>query len=150
VRIAIGSDHAGYRLKEFLRAELAAQRHDLHDFGAHSTESVDYPDIAGPLARSVVAGEADLGIVVCSNGVGVSIAANKVPGGRAALCHDAWSAGRARAHTDANILALGGQAVGEQVALEIVRAFLGQEFEGGRHARRVAKIEALEDEYARD
>ena len=150
MRIAIGSDHAGYRLKEFLRAELAALRHDLHDFGAHSPESVDYPDIAIPLARSVVTGEADLGIVICSNGVGVSIAANKVPGGRAALCHDAWSAARARAHTDANILALGGLAVGEQVALDIVRAFLSHEFEGGRHARRVAKIEALDSEYARD
>ena len=150
MRIAIGSDHAGYRLKEFLRAELAALRHELHDFGAYSAESVDYSDIAIPLARSVVGGEADLGIVICSNGVGVSIAANKVPGGRAALCHDAWSASRARAHTNANILALGGLAVGEQVALDIVRAFLSHEFEGGRHARRVAKIEALDSEYARD
>ena len=150
MRIAIGSDHAGYRLKEFLRAELAPLHHELRDFGAHGPESVDYPDIAIPLARSVVGGEADVGIVICSNGVGVSIAANKVPGGRAALCHDAWSASRARAHTNANILALGALAVGEQVALDIVRAFLSHEFEGGRHARRVAKIEALDSEYARD
>ena len=150
MRIAIGSDHAGYRLKEFLRAELAPLGHELADFGAHGPDSVDYPDIAAPLARSVVAAEADLGIVICSNGVGVSIVANKVPGCRAALCHDAWSAARAREHTNANVLALGALAIGEQVALDIVRAFLSHAFEGGRHARRVAKIEALDRQYARD
>jgi ribose 5-phosphate isomerase B len=146
VRIAIGSDHTGVRLKSFLEAELAPDSHDLHDFGADSEASVDYPDIAAPLARSVAAGEADLGIVICSNGVGVSIVANKVPGCRAALCHDAWSARRARQHTNANVLALGAFAIGEQVALEIVHAFLAAEFEGGRHARRVAKIDALDRE----
>lgn len=150
MRIAIGSDHSGYRLKEFLRAELAPLGHELHDFGTDSEASVDYPDIAVPLARSVVQGEADLGIVICSNGVGVSIAANKVAGCRAALCHDSWSAGRARGHTNANVLALGALAIGERVALEIVDAFLRTEFEGGRHARRVGKIDALDTEYARD
>ena len=95
-------------------------------------------------------GEAELGIVICSNGVGVSIAANKVGGIRAALCHDAWSAARARQHTNANVLALGALAIGEQVALDIVRAFLSNEFEGGRHARRVDKLDALDAEYARD
>ena len=150
MRFAIGSDHAGYRLKEFLRAELAPLGQDLQDFGAHSHDSVDYPDIAVPLARSVVQGEADLGIVICSNGVGVSIAANKVPGVRAALCHDSWSAARARQHTNANVLALGALAIGEQVALDIVSAFLGNEFEGGRHARRVGKLDALDAEYAPD
>jgi ribose 5-phosphate isomerase B len=150
VRIAIGSDHAGYRLKELLRAELAPLGHELHDLGAYSEASVDYPDIAAPLARSVVQGEAELGIVICSNGVGVSIAANKVGGIRAALCHDAWSAARARQHTNANVLALGALAIGEQVALDIVRAFLSNEFEGGRHARRVDKLDALDAEYARD
>ena len=150
MRIAIGSDHAGYRLKEFLRAELAPLGHDLQDFGAHSEDSVDYPDIAVPLARSVVHGETDLGIVICSNGVGVSISANKVAGVRAALCHDPWSAGRARKHTNANVLALGAFAIGEQVALDIVHAFLSNDFEGGRHARRVGKIDALDTEYARD
>ena len=150
MRIVIGSDHAGYRLKEFLRGELAALGHDLHDLGTHSEASVDYPDIAVPLARSVVHGEAELGIVICSNGVGVSIAANKVAGVRAALCHDSWSAARARQHTNANVLALGGLAIGEQVALDVVRAFLSNEFEGGRHARRVDKLNALDTEYARD
>lgn len=150
MRIAIGSDHAGYPLKEFLKQELVQQGHHLQDFGCDSEDSVDYPDIAIPLARSVVAGEAELGIVVCSNGVGVSIAANKVPGCRAALCHDSWSAARAREHTNANVLALGGLAIGPQVALDIAQAFLRAEFEGGRHARRVGKIDALDTEYARD
>ena len=150
MRIAIGSDHAGYRLKELLRAELATEGHELRDFGAHSEASVDSPEIAVPLARSVVRGEAELGIVLCSNGVGVSIAANKIAGVRAALCHDTWSAARARQHTNANVLALGALAVGEQVALEIARTFLGNEFEGGRHARRVGMLDALDAEYARD
>lgn len=147
MRIAIGSDHSGVRLKSVLRAELETA-HELNDFGAHTAESVDYPDIAEPLARSVVAGQADLGIVICSNGVGVSIVANKVLGCRAALCHDPWSAARARAHTDANVLALGALAIGDQVALDVVRSFLSHQFEGGRHARRVGKIEALDRQHA--
>ena len=144
MRIAIGSDHAGYSLKRFLKSFLEGEGYDLVDFGTDNEESVDYPDIVIPLARSIAADEADLGVVVCSNGVGVSITANKVAGVRAALCGDPWSARRSREHANANVLALGAYAIGSHVALEVLRAFLEGEFQGGRHARRVAKIDALD------
>ena len=150
VRIGIGSDHAGFRLKQFLKNELIRAGHELRDFGADNEDSVDYPDIAVPLARAVAAGDVDLGVVLCSNGVGVSIAANKVPGVRAALCHDPWSARRAREHTDCNVLALGAYAIGTHLAQEVVQAFLDGRFQRGRHARRVDKIKALDASYARD
>ena len=146
MRIAIGSDHTGIELKQSLSRHILDAGHELHDFGTHSGASVDYPDIVAPLARAVVAGDHRLGIVICSNGVGVSIAANKVRGVRAALCADPWSARRARQHTDANILALGAWSLGHAVAEEIVEAFLNAEFEGGRHIRRLAKLGALEDQ----
>lgn len=146
MRIAIGSDHTGFELKQALCRRLGEAGRDVVDFGTHSSESVDYPDIAAPLARAVVDGRYQLGIVICSNGVGVSIAANKVAGARAALCADPWSARRARQHTDANILALGAWSLGRAVAEEIVDAFVDSEFEGGRHVRRLAKIGAIERE----
>ncbi len=146
MRIAIGSDHTGIELKQSLSRHILDGGHELDDFGTHATASVDYPDIVAPLARAVVAGDHRLGIVICSNGVGVSIAANKVRGVRAALCADPWSARRARQHTDANILALGAWSLGRAVAEEIVEAFLNAEFEGGRHIRRLAKLGALEDQ----
>ena len=146
MRIAIGSDHTGIDLKRSLIRRLSEAGHEVEDFGTHSEESVDYPDVTAPLARAVAASGDQLGIVICSNGVGVSIAANKVRGVRAALCADAWSARRARQHTDANVLALGAWNTGRAVAEEIVDAFLSAEFEGGRHTRRLAKLNQLEAE----
>lgn len=148
MRIAIGSDHAGFELKERLRERLAAQGHELRDFGPASKEPTDYADTAAPLAEAVVDGQHQLGIVICSNGVGVSIAANKVRGARAALCADPWSARRSREHTDCNILALGAFVTGHALAAEIVDAFVEAEFEGGRHVRRLAKLAAVEAKHS--
>lgn len=144
MRIALGSDHAGYRLKEMMKNFLMDEGHKVTDFGAHDENSVDYPDIAVPLARSVAEGEHERGILVCSSGVGMSICANKVRGVRAALCHDTFSARRAREHTDANILCLGEWVVGRGTAQDIVNAFVTAQFQRGRHARRVRKIAAFE------
>jgi len=144
MRIALGSDHRGFRMKEMLKARVASLGHETADFGCHDETAIDYTDVAVPLARAVAAGEFDLGIIVCSNGVGVSIAANKVNGVRAALCHDTFAARRARQHTNANMLAMGSWCIGEGVACEIVDAFLSSEFEGGRHAKRLEKLAALE------
>ncbi|MEE9277640.1 MAG: ribose 5-phosphate isomerase B [Dehalococcoidia bacterium] len=144
MRIAIGSDHSGLGLKTFLKDQLESEGHAVRDFGTNQSDPVDYPDIAIPLAQAVAAHEADLGVVICSNGVGVSMAANKAPGVRAALCSDPWSAQRAREHTDCNVLALGAYAIGSHVAQAVLAAFLAGEFQGGRHARRVAKINALD------
>jgi ribose 5-phosphate isomerase B len=145
MRIAIGSDHAGYELKQLLIEELQGLGDEVRDFGTDSLESCDYPDIAIPLAEAVAAGQQELGILICSNGVGPSIVANKVHGVRAALCHDVFSARRAREHTDANVLAMGAWAIGRGAASEIVRAFREASFEGGRHERRLAKVRALDD-----
>ncbi len=144
MRIAIGADHGGFWLKERVRGFLEAEGHEVHDFGTHSEDSVDYPDIAGPVARAVAAGACDRGILICGTGIGMSIAANKVQGVRAAVCHEAYTARMARAHNDANILCMGGRVLGEGVALDVVRTFLATAFEGGRHARRIGKIAALE------
>ena len=144
MRIAIGSDHRGFALKEGLKELLGESGHEWVDFGCQSTEPVDYPDIARPLAQAVARGEFDAGILICSNGIGVSIVANKVKGVRAALCHDTWAGRRARQHNDANVLCLGSWCVGRGVAEDIVRAFLDAEFEGGRHKTRVDKIRAME------
>ncbi len=144
MRIAIGSDHRGFVLKESLKGLLGDLRHEWVDFGCQSTEPVDYPDIARPLAQAVARGEFDRGILVCGSGIGVSIVANKVKGVRAALCHDSWAGRSARQHSDANVLCLGSWCVGRGVAEDIVRAFLEAEFEGGRHKTRVDKIKAME------
>jgi len=144
MRIAIGADHAGFALKELLREELAGLHDEVTDFGTDSEESCDYPDIAIPLAGAVAAGHHDVGVLICSNGVGPSIAANKIAGVRAALCHDVFSARRARQHADANVLCMGAWAVGRGLASEVLRAFREATFEGGRHQRRVDKIIALE------
>jgi ribose 5-phosphate isomerase B len=145
VRIAIGADHGGFRLKEQVRAFLEAEGHEVHDFGTHSEDSVDYPDFAGKVAQAVAGGAFDCGILICGTGIGMSIAANKVPGVRAAVCHEAYTARMARAHNNANILCMGGRVLGEGVALDVVRTFLTTSFEGGRHARRVGKVAALEE-----
>ena len=144
MRIAIGADHGGYELKQYIAEFLIAQGHQVQDFGTHSLESVDYPDFATPLARAVAAGEFERGILVCGTGIGMSIAANKVHGIRAALCTNCYMARMSRQDNDANILCLGGRVLGLGLALEIVQTFLSNEFLGGRHARRVDKISALE------
>jgi ribose 5-phosphate isomerase B len=144
MKIAIGADHAGFLLKDKLRDDLRAAGHEVTDFGTVSTESVDYPDFAEKVAANVVAGEVDKGILVCSSGVGMSIAANKINGVRAALGTNADEVSYTRRHNDANILALGANYTDAATAGELVDVFLKTEFEGGRHARRIAKIEALE------
>lgn len=144
MRIAIGADHAGYALKEILRDQLEALGDEVADFGTHSEESMDYPDIAIPLARAIARGEHDFGVLICSNGVGPSIAANKVHGVRAALCHDVFSSKRARQHADANVLCLGSWAIGRGAAWEVLLGFRDSTFEGGRHQRRVDKIIAID------
>jgi len=144
LKIAIGSDHGGYLLKNEIRKWLGDKGFDYTDFGTHSTESCDYPDIVAPLAKAVAAGEYDRGILVCGTGIGVSIAANKVQGIRAALCHDTFSARASREHNDANILTLGERVIGFGLALDIVAVWLGGSFAGGRHSNRVEKIAALE------
>lgn len=143
--VGIGADHAGYHLKEGVKAFLVERGHDLKDFGTDSPEPVDYPDIAERVARAVARGECPLGIVICGTGIGSAMAANKVAGCRAALCHDTFSARHARRHNDANLLALGARVIGPGLAREIVAAWLEASFEGGRHARRLEKIRAIED-----
>ncbi|MCK9485625.1 MAG: ribose 5-phosphate isomerase B [Dehalococcoidia bacterium] len=145
MRVAIGSDHAGFELKEILRAELAALGDEVADYGTDSLESCDYPDIAVPLAEAVAGGQHDFGILICSNGVGPSVVSNKIHGVRAAVCHDTFSAKRAREHTDVNVLCLGAWAIGRGVASEVMRAFRAASFEGGRHERRLNKVKAVDD-----
>lgn len=143
-KLAIGADHAGFLLKNHLAQKLRADGHAVQDLGTHDALSVDYPDFAAAVGRAVAGGDAELGILVCGSGIGVAIAANKIPGVRAATCNDLYTARLSRAHNDANVLTLGARVVGEGLAEEIVAAFLASPFEAGRHARRVAKIHALE------
>jgi ribose 5-phosphate isomerase B len=148
LRLAVASDHGGFILKGEIVRFLQYNNIDCKDFGAFSEDSVDYPDFALAVAEAVIAGEFDLGIVCCGTGIGVAIAANKVPGIRAALCHDTFSAKMAREHNDANVLTLGQRVVGTGLALEIVKVFLGTEFDtGGRHSRRIAKMGDIEKKY---
>jgi ribose 5-phosphate isomerase B len=138
--IAIGADHAGLPLKTQLQQALAAQGHALMDCGTNTTESVDYPDFAHPVARAVEAGQARFGVLVCGTGIGISIAANRNPAIRCALVHDVTGARLTRTHNDANVIALGARMTGMEVALDAVRIFLDTPFEGGRHGRRVQKL----------
>lgn len=140
MRIGIGSDHGGFGLKEDIKKYLDNNNIEFIDYGTNSMESVDYPDYAKKVAKAVVDGEVDRAIVICGTGIGISIAANKVKGIRCALCSDTYSARMSREHNDANILALGGRVLGVDLAIEIVATWLGAEFEGGRHDRRVKKI----------
>ena len=145
MRIIIGSDHGGYALKEVVKQHLIEQGHEVFDQGTHNGEtSVDYPDYGRPVADAVVAGEYNLGIVICGTGIGISLAANKVKGARAALCTNGYMARMARAHNNANILAMGGRVIGPDLARDIVDVFLSTGFDGGRHARRVGKIMEIE------
>ncbi|MGI9953126.1 ribose 5-phosphate isomerase B [Moorellaceae bacterium AZ2] len=147
MRIALGSDHGGYYLKEEIKKFLEEEGVSYRDFGCFSPEAVDYPDYARQVAEAVARGEFERGILCCGTGIGVAIAANKIPGIRAALCHDTFSARASREHNDANILTLGGRVIGPGLARDIVKIWLETEFAGGRHARRLAKIAALEREY---
>jgi ribose 5-phosphate isomerase B len=147
--VALGADHAGWELKEVLKAWLLGGGHQIVDVGTHSTESVDYPDYACEVAAAVAGARADLGVLVCGTGIGMSMTANKIPGVRAALCNDAFSARMSREHNDANVLALGARLVGPEAAVEILRVWLEAEFSGGRHARRLAKIADLESRTGR-
>jgi ribose 5-phosphate isomerase B len=141
IQIMLGSDHAGLELKERISAYLSSRGIAWSDAGAFGTESVDYPDFARQVAQMVSSGRVPRGILICGTGIGMSIAANRFPGVRAALCNDLFTAGMARAHNDANILALGGRVVGPGLALAIVEVFLDTPFEKGRHLRRVRKLE---------
>jgi ribose 5-phosphate isomerase B len=142
--VVVGSDHAGFGLKEQLRAHLAARGHQVIDLGTHSTESTDYPDYGAAVGRKVVElGAEARGLAVCGSGIGISIAANKVSGVRAALVHDVTSARLARQHNDANVICFGERLIGGEVAVESLEVFLATAFEGGRHARRVDKLNQL-------
>ena len=143
-RIAIGSDHAGYLLKEHFIEVLHGEGHEVADHGTHSTDAVDYPPICAAVARAVRDGKADFGVVHGGSGQGEQLAANKVHGIRAALCNDLFTARLAREHNDANVLSIGARVVGEGLADEILMTFLGAEFEGGRHQRRVDQISEIE------
>lgn len=143
--LAIGSDHGGFHLKGEIIAFLEEKKIAYRDFGTYSPESVDYPDIACAVANAVVKGECRQGILICGTGIGISIAANKIKGIRAALCHDVFSAQMSREHNDANILTLGERVIGPGLALAIVEKWLETGFAGGRHANRVCKIGALEE-----
>ena len=139
--IAIAADHAGYDLKAKLAETLRGQGYEVLDLGTDdATTSVDYPDFGKAVAEAVAGGKADGGVVVCGTGIGISIAANRVPGARAALCHDITSARLSREHNDANVLALGARLIGEVAAMDTLNAFLNTEFAGDRHVRRVEKL----------
>jgi ribose 5-phosphate isomerase B len=144
MKIAIGADHAGFVLKEKLRQRLAQDGHEVVDFGPASAESCDYPDYAQPVARNVAGGRADRGILVCSTGIGMAMAANKVRGVRAAPAFSDDEVKMTREHNDANVLTIGAKYVDEHQAVDLVHRFLETEFTGGRHARRVAKIAQIE------
>lgn len=147
MRIALGCDHAGFPLKARIRQLVEQLGHTIVDCGTHDTCSVDYPDYARAVGTAIIEGRADRGILLCGSGVGVSVAANKLPGIRAAICHDTYSAGQGVEHDDMNVLCVGSRIVGEAVAIELVRAFLAAKFsQDERHVRRLNKVLAIEAE----
>lgn len=143
--IAIGSDHGGYELKEHIKKHLDERNLEYKDFGCYDENSVDYPDIAEKVCNAINAKEADKGILVCGTGIGISIAANKIDGIRAAHCHDVYSAEMTKRHNNANVICMGGRVIGRELAFKIIDAWLDAEFEGGRHQKRIDKIHALEN-----
>jgi len=147
MKIAIASDHGGFELKQTVVAYLQEKGFDYTDFGTHSEESVDYPTYGRKVGEEVAAGRFDRGIVICGTGIGIGISANKVPGIRCALCHDCFSAKATRNHNDSNMLSMGGRVIGPGLALEIVEIWLGADFSGGRHQRRIDAICEMEKEY---
>lgn len=146
MKLAVAADHAGFALKNALKVELAAAGHEVSDLGAHQFDPADdYPDAAAALGRAVAGGEVERGMLICGSGVGASIAANKVPGVRAGLCHDTYSAHQGVEHDDMNVLVFGSRIIGEALARELIAAFLGAKFSGEeRHVRRLQKVVALE------
>jgi ribose 5-phosphate isomerase B len=150
MRVAVAADHAGYALKQELIPALQSLGHQVEDLGTYSPESVDYPDVAKSLARMVLSGAVERGVLICGSGVGASVAANKLPGIRAGLCHDTYSAHQGVEHDDMNILVLGARVIGTELARELARTFLGAGFtHEARHERRLAKIKAMEEEVPR-
>lgn len=143
MKIAIGSDHGGFELKNEIKTHLEQKGFEVTDFGTYTTDSVDYPDIAEKVCRPVAKGEFQFGVLVCGTGIGISIAANKIDGIRAALCSDPYSAEKAKQHNNANIITLGGRVLGIDLAKTIVDAYVNASFEGGRHQNRVDKIMKL-------
>jgi ribose 5-phosphate isomerase B len=144
-KIAIASDHGGFKLKEFIIQYLNSRSDiEVSDLGVYNEDSVDYPEFGAKVARAIVEKQADRGIILCGTGIGISIAANKIKGIRAALCHDGYTARMSRAHNNANILAMGGRTTGVETAVEMVKIWLDTPFEGARHERRVQKIHELE------
>ena len=142
--LAIGSDHGGYELKEHIKKYLDEKGVEYKDFGCYDESSVDYPDIAQKVCASINGGECENGILVCGTGIGISIAANKINGIRAAHCHDIYSAEMTKRHNNANVICMGGRVIGRELAFKIIDAWLGAEFEGGRHQTRIDKIHSLE------
>jgi len=150
MRIVVGSDHGGYALKQDVADGLRRDGHDVLDVGTDSAEPVDYPDFAEAVGAAVIAGRAERGVLICGSGVGACVAANKLPGVRAAICHDSYSAHQGVEHDNMNVLVLGGRIVGQALAHDLVRAFLGARYTAEeRHARRLAKVAALEQRYSR-
>ncbi len=147
MRVALACDHGGFRLKEVIKRHLEEMGVEFIDYGTFSEESVDYPDFALRAAEGILKGDADRGIFICGTGIGISIAANKVPGIRAALCFNSYTARMSRLHNNANVLALGGRVIGDELAKEIVDVWLRTDFEGGRHERRLKKIEEIEKKF---
>ncbi len=146
MKIALACDHGGFHLKEVIKSFLEELSIEYVDYGTYSEESVDYPDFAYRAAKAIVGGEADRGIFICGTGIGISIAANKVKGIRAALCYNVYAAEMSRRHNDANVLCLGGRVLGSELAKRIVKAWLETPFEGGRHKRRIDKISKIEND----
>jgi RpiB/LacA/LacB family sugar-phosphate isomerase len=150
MRVAIGADHAGFALKQLIGGDLRDLGHEVIDLGTDSMDPVDYPDYAEAVGKVILDGKADRGILVCGSGVGASVAANKLPGIRAALCHDTYSARQGVEHDDMNILVLGGRVIGSELARELVHAYLAALFtKEERHRRRLEKIKALEKRYGK-
>ena len=146
MKIVMGSDHAGFDLKEELKAFVLELGHEVNDVGTHSTESVDYPDYAEKVGVEIISGRADRGIMLCGSGIGASVAANKIPGVRAGNCEDYYSAHQGVEHDDMNVLVLGGRIIGAALAQDLVRAYLSAEYTNEeRHARRLAKVQSIED-----
>jgi RpiB/LacA/LacB family sugar-phosphate isomerase len=149
MRICVAADHAGFALKERVRVFLAEMGHQVEDLGTHSTEPVDYPDYAEAAVNSVLQGKNERGVLICGSGVGASVAANKIPGARAGLCHDTYSAHQGVEHDHMNVLVLGGRVIGEEMARELVRAFVNAKCSHEeRHLRRLAKVAAIEQHYS--
>ena len=150
MRVAIGADHAGFTLKENLAEALRQMGHEVLDLGTNSIAPVDYPDFSRAVGQAIIEHQADRGVLICGSGVGASVAANKMPGIRAAVCHDTYSAHQGVEHDNMNVLVLGSRIIGPELAHERVRAFLGAQFSGeDRHVRRLANVKAIEDQYLR-